>query len=612
MCIRRVRVDNMLKAKGLLGVVSAVLLLVLFPLFGCNSADEAANNTNNEQTEIVLYLGVNEKSSVELEFLDETCVVDFNADVLELRNKTLFAKQEGTSIVSISSNNLEKPISKTVVVKKPEFCGDVWFNSVYTYCIVGHAKPIVPNNLNKNYSFDTKYYSKSPHFKIDDLGNIVPLSVGRGSLILSLASGVNELGELVYTNFSTTVNVVPESSVEVFVVNENGVAVEEKNGKYVFQTVPSGTSFGFKFVCDEGFFVPSCEVSVISQTNYCGKDNLINFNGEIVNNLQKFVLFDEGNVTFLLSANVCCYNHSKTIKTNNMNFDVYRKTTNITAKVSSVEFGNNIDGDNEFNVYAINENHKDKAKQDKVYSSVFVKFESNSKTDDLKVVVDDANGNVFPKGEGFVVKANRNGVVKFVVSSKHNDYKEEFVFNIRTSLAEGANFANLTSGNNVLCVGEIVDVQPILLPSYALASVNYVYNTSIFEINEGQLLAKDKGEAVLKIYVNEKEYVHSIKVVDAKVKIFCDINYNSGNYSAIIGYIVGEEGSTQDVNNYSQVVQVLVYDQNKNLIQLNQNILLIKEPNRILVELNRNYGCYVQICSEEYDVQSDLIWIQNY
>ena len=606
---------NIALKRVMFSVCAIMMFLCVFSFFGCGG-NEDFNESDfglNDKGDVVLLLDVDGRNFVDLSNLKD-CEIKFDENILNLKDNKLVAVKEGSSKVEFFVEWKEKTYTKTQIVSvvKPVFCGDVEIENKFVYSLEGKSKKLEFKNLNNGYSFETTYRTDSKHFSVDKNGLLTPISEGSGAVEISFVSGINERGEYIYKTLQTIVNIIKKSSVQVSVFDENKYIISSATNDYVLLSNPRGKIYYFKYYLSEEYEIANVQVEEKSEENIISDQKLVNLNSNILENgFQKFALYDAGKSEFCLQLKIECFNHTTTIKSVPFKFEIYREISDIIANVKSSVYDDKIADANQFNLYVINEKYSAEARQDKIYDSLYVEFDTNEHTNEiLSVVVVDAQDNVLFKDGGFVVNANHVGTVTFLVSAI-SGYSEEFSFVIKKLNPTSITFAFENKTDLTVNLDEELNLTPTIAPSYSVYEINYVYENDNFEIIGGVLYPFNPGTQTLTIETGGISKTYSITVQNNKIQIFETHTISDNPYCASFSYRVAKQNTIEDAANYNQNIVLKFYDGNHNLLEDLSNILCVQNANSFDVYLAPGFTCFVEIYSSTYSISSNLVWLQN-
>ena len=597
-----------------ISVCTVFLILCSFVFFGCNEQQPQQNAVGfKDSSDVVLLLDIKNQNSVSLDALGENYSISFDQNILELSNNKIVAKSEGATKVVLTyfvdGQKITK--SKVVSVVKPVFCGDAYLQQSYTFALDGSQVALEVLGLTQNYNFNTKYSTTSSCFSVNNNGTIVPQKVGQGELELKLVEGVDLQGNLVYKTLKTTINVVQNPTLQISVLDENKNELTTYNNVFNLTSDQTGKIYYFKYNTTNNFVASSASLNIVSQTNQIEQQNIVQINSGVdQDGLQQFVLYDVGECEFFVDVVARCYNKTQTLKSSSQKFVVFRQTIDLVANAKSVMFNDVVEDANEFWVYKLKPNTEQQARQDKVFSSIYIEFLTNEFTNQTPVVqVEDEFENVLLKGNGFVVNANNDGDCKFFVSAQ--GYSETFVVHITTFLPTKIDFAFANKTELVFEVGQSQNFVPTISPAYSVYQINYVFDSDLFEFEDGTLNPLSAGETTLTVFVNQTYKTYNLIIKNETICVFVSTSQVLDPVGTKIDYLVAKQNSSQDALNYSQDVELRFYDEQQNLLQSPSQIFVAYETNSFTIYLDQNFGCFVEVYSPTYFASSSKIWLQN-
>lgn len=599
--------------KSLSFCVCAMLVLLCGFLFcACDDGFDESTIGFTNANDVVLIKGVESRQSVKLEALKGGYTLEYDKNILEIKDGKIIAKAAGTTKLSLvyEIDGTKYIKSKVVSVVEPNFCGNVSINPHFAFSVDGDPKAINFIGLNNRYNFDVQYQTESTAFSVSKDGTITPKSVGSDDLFIRFVESMDENGNLIYKALQTTIQVLPAPTFSVEVLDAQRVKLVAQNETYYLKSNPSGKSYYFKIIPSSNYDVLSCGLNFVSQNNLVNQQNLITLNSTMEEKLQQFVVYDAGQCETNLGVTLNCYNYNKTLSSINLKFDITREVFDIVANAQSAYYEDNLTDKNLYNLNLINTNFRSQARQSNVFDSMFIEFLTNEYTnEELNVVYDNQNC-VTPKDGGYVVNANTECVLTFIVSAT-NGYSEQFVINITKVVPTGVSFVSATDNKITITTDDEFSVVPTINPSWAIAEIEYNYDTDVFEVKEGVIKPLKFGSANLTVCVGDFQKTYTIEVRSQYMYVFASTQTASAPYILRIDYLVGPTNDESNRTIYNQEISLRFFDTNNNPIIAGEEIEYTFSADYCLIGVTSGYECYVQLYNETYDIVSEKFLVSN-
>ena len=607
------------------------LLLAVLMLCGCGQTAQNDRTSNTDSKEydaesecqfaddkdIVLLLGISGQDSAPLEIVGKNYTLEFDKSVVNVLNNKVVAVGAGVCALKLkfTVDGNELVDTKTVKVKTPVFCGDVYIQPRYVFALNGPSKIVELKKLNDGYMFDVEYFTASLNFEVNNLGCVKPVGCGNGTLYVSLVSGVDENHNLVYKTLEAEIVVVnPSAKPTLCLLDDNKVELVGNNDVYTIYSNPLGISYYLKLNTYD--ILPETIDCVIANTS--AEDNLVSDNPLIYLSkqtteqnfvYQKFTVCDAGTISVSMTLHFKAFNLEESFCSNEIKLIVYRQTTNFELTAYCVE-SNSIIADDSFNLYLFNEDFTTSANNDGLFKNAYVEFCTNDFTDGVIDIDITSDTEVEARGDGFVIIPTRTQTINFVLTGSYGGFTKTFCVKVLECLPKNVEFYLPNSEDLNINIDQTLNVAPVISPVYALCNTEYVYSTDIFEIEDGVLLPKTDGKAVLTIKAGDSTKTYNVHIVDNNPKIYVT-SISSTTEGLVVCYKIYASNESE-YTNYQQDVAITFYDADGNLMTNYADYLEVQKfNNTIEIFMAPGTQCFMVLSSPVYDISTQRFCLSN-
>ena len=617
--------------KSKINVLLAILCLLLAVLLcGCN--DDTQHSTTNitdskeyeagrecsfdDASDVILTLGLVGQDSVPLKIQGTNYTLDYNEQIINIIDNCIVAVGVGETTIKLNYTVADKTLTATkhVLVKSPVFCGNASILPKYIFTLDGGAKTIDIQDLNADYMFDVEYSTAGKCFSVNNLGNVTPLSCGNDWLYVRVVSGVDAEKRLIYKTLETEIIVIdPDYDINLSVLDAQDNVLLDNGDNYTLYSNPTGISYKLKLYT--GVFAENIVDVVINtktEKNLVKDDkSLLHFGSKQITDNYVYLpltIYDAGTTQLSLSLSFVAYNLVSKCEYNDITLNVYRQTTDFELTAYSLT-DYSVIADDSFSLYVFNTEFTEQANADLIYDKTLVTFKTNDYTDQVMNIECTPNAEVEVREDGFVIIPTHAQTINFRLTGSYGNYTKTFTIEVLEYLPQNVEFYSPNDIDLTLNVGDAMDITPVITPIYALATIEYVFDTDIFTINNGVLFAKSAGDATLTINVGSISKSYAIHILDNNIKIdiISETNIEGGVQLSYKVYA----GNITKYTDYEQKLELYFYDTNGNLITSKDTVEYEMLSNKINIYLSPGTKCHVRLYSKTYDIFSEYYFLSN-
>ena len=558
-----------------------------------------------DNSDITLYLGLEGRDNATFSVVNSVqgYFVEYDHNIIRIDGNKIIAQGVGRTRFSISADGHSDSIN--IVVSTLTFCGDVSINDSYVFDINGASRGIDIAGLDADYGYGITYSTNSDNFAVNAQGVITPLCCGSGELTISLVGGVDD-GSLQYVTLITTISVVDTPSMSLSVLDADNNVVPCVDNYCVVHTLSAGTTY--KLRVEYG--------GDISNAQLVDTADDVEWGERVISNnvlTQSFVVNKKCSFDIQYAVPYSTYNLTKTITSSAITIQSFVYITNIDIHISNTINGEAIlFANNTLDLYILKAGLTARADalQDGVCQDADILFEVDSNTDGLFVVeVQDSAGAVTQNNGVYSVRPTTECNIVMTVTAVNGGYQTTLTIHVLVLPVTSVEFADLPG---TIAIGDVYNIAPVILPSYALANIVYDYDSNAFVVDNGVLTALSVDSTTLSVSVGAFVHNYNITIIDDNIGIYTSTSDLLNGFDGLcIGYNVGDGVNFAQ---YEQAITLYLYDQNENALIVDNTHVAVNSQNHsveIYVDDTISYFKAV-LYSSQYDVYAQpIIWTRS-